>query len=428
MNIQEFEQYIDHPESLNASHIADLQEILKRYPYFQSAHFLYLKALYNQNNFRFNDQLKQSAIQIQNRRQLLYYIKNDIQSLTVTLPNAEETPVLIEVVEHAKKDVAAQIGEPIIDDDTDIKVETNAIEESKKVVTPKEEQDYEIDDNTEELPLVTQVDSEIIAELVIQENDEEPHLTDIFEENETTNNKQEETVETLSPSEILAKRLKEIQSSSQTFVEDNASAKSSENLEQKEDIVEKQQQILTNPDENRFAFLTQKWEDEHTPLSEEIEDLVYVAPPAEYFSGELGVKTINEESQNENKGEIKSATQKHSFEDWLNFLQKKPITIKPEYEEIEHIDKEKIIEKFLKDKRPKTIRPKENNDINEVSKTIENSSPSDFMTETLAKIYIQQGHYEKAIEAYVKLSLKYPKKNSYFASQIENIKQLQLKI
>ena len=47
-----------------------------------------------------------------------------------------------------------------------------------------------------------------------------------------------------------------------------------------------------------------------------------------------------------------------------------------------------------------------------------------YFTETLAKIYIRQQRYEKALEIIRKLNLKYPKKNAYFADQIRFLEKL----
>lgn len=47
-----------------------------------------------------------------------------------------------------------------------------------------------------------------------------------------------------------------------------------------------------------------------------------------------------------------------------------------------------------------------------------------FFTETLAKIYVKQQRYDKALEIIRKLNLKYPKKNAYFADQIRFLEKL----
>jgi hypothetical protein len=47
------------------------------------------------------------------------------------------------------------------------------------------------------------------------------------------------------------------------------------------------------------------------------------------------------------------------------------------------------------------------------------------MTETLARIYLEQKNYEKAIQSYKILSLKYPEKSGFFADQIQAIKEIQ---
>jgi hypothetical protein len=47
-----------------------------------------------------------------------------------------------------------------------------------------------------------------------------------------------------------------------------------------------------------------------------------------------------------------------------------------------------------------------------------------FFTETLAKVYFKQKRYEKALEIIRNLSMKYPKKNIYFADQIRFLEKL----
>ncbi|MEO1032343.1 MAG: tetratricopeptide repeat protein, partial [Bacteroidota bacterium] len=46
------------------------------------------------------------------------------------------------------------------------------------------------------------------------------------------------------------------------------------------------------------------------------------------------------------------------------------------------------------------------------------------MTETLARIYLEQKNYDKAIQSYKILSLKYPEKSSFFADQIKWVEEV----
>ena len=116
--------------------------------------------------------------------------------------------------------------------------------------------------------------------------------------------------------------------------------------------------------------------------------------------------------------------EKHSFQEWLQLSRLKPIERKeiPIEENLEKKKKLDIINKFI-ETNPK-IPPvtKENNSPTTVPVTEDKSY---LMTETLAKVYLEQKKYSKAIQAYEILILKYPEKSSFFADRISDIKNLQ---
>lgn len=58
----------------------------------------------------------------------------------------------------------------------------------------------------------------------------------------------------------------------------------------------------------------------------------------------------------------------------------------------------------------------------ECSQEVPDYNSMDFVTETLAGIYADQGYYDKAIEVYAKLILLYPEKSAYFAALVNEIK------
>lgn len=84
-----------------------------------------------------------------------------------------------------------------------------------------------------------------------------------------------------------------------------------------------------------------------------------------------------------------------------------------------------LIEKFIKNE-PQMDKNRASDDGNNsqedlASKNIRESE--DFHTETLAELMVKQKKYKKAIHIYEKLSLKFPEKLAYFATQIERIKK-----
>ncbi len=77
-------------------------------------------------------------------------------------------------------------------------------------------------------------------------------------------------------------------------------------------------------------------------------------------------------------------------------------------------------------KKKKKIGKKKSKKITDVLKDkIEKSvkASDEVVSETLAKLYVEQGYYKKAVKAYKKLSLKYPKKSGFFAAQIKDLKK-----
>jgi hypothetical protein len=81
-----------------------------------------------------------------------------------------------------------------------------------------------------------------------------------------------------------------------------------------------------------------------------------------------------------------------------------------------------LIDKFIVE-NPRLVPTEDNHPQNDISEDSVKEHDGIF-TDTLAKIYVKQGYYSKAIFAYEKLILKYPEKSSYFAAQIEEIKKL----
>ena len=71
---------------------------------------------------------------------------------------------------------------------------------------------------------------------------------------------------------------------------------------------------------------------------------------------------------------------------------------------------------------PQKIEETADDEVDDVEE--QNDTSDTYFTETLARIYIKQGKYAKAIEIIRRISLLYPQKNRYFADQIRFLEKL----
>ena len=121
-------------------------------------------------------------------------------------------------------------------------------------------------------------------------------------------------------------------------------------------------------------------------------------------------------------------SEKYSFNEWLKLTHFKPIDRNNNHDErikLKPSEKTTKITNFIIASKNKELPKKEF--FSPTNSALESlTENNNLMTETLAKVYLEQGHYEKAITAYEILSLKYPQKSSLFANQIKAIKQIKL--
>ncbi len=130
--------------------------------------------------------------------------------------------------------------------------------------------------------------------------------------------------------------------------------------------------------------------------------------------------------------------EKYSFTEWLQLTSVSTINRNPETGSLDEIqDKPKIqitnqdvskrkkfdlIDRFIQT-NPKIV-PQEKSTIKVDIKESLKMDTDELMTETLAKVYLEQKKFKKAIQAYRILSLKYPEKSGFFADRIKAVEKL----
>ncbi|MBP2831677.1 hypothetical protein J8281_05695 [Aquimarina sp. U1-2] len=316
MNIKELTYLLQNPEKITKAQAQSLEKISDEFPYFQSVRPLLLKALKNQESFRYNQELKITAAYTADRSVLFDFITSDLFKHPVASNKVKQ---------KRKKDI--------------------------NVVDPQE---------IKSLPRIPL--------------------------NDAVTMKMQEAEDVLDPTLFASKGEENINK------EEESHAKGS---------------FTTHQERERPI-------DQHQHITPE--EILQVDKPFDFSKKET-----------------------HSFAEWLKLTSTSPIDQlkdKKEHLSSQNIENTDDVEKTLVQKgkfelidefianNPK-IQPASKDTPKRNLAKEHRVSNNELMTETLARVYVAQKNYKKAIQAYHILILKNPEKSGFFADQIRAIQKLQ---
>ncbi len=348
-----------------------LREVENGYPYFQSVKVLLVKALHNEGDITFDKTLKRVAAAIPDRRRLFEVIhQHESGEWRV------EKEEVSEQKEERREESKPEIEEALL-------IETHAIVEEPVVEMPLVVEQPVTEEKPVE-PAVEELKVTAIKPIIISEDSGE-RRADRVEESPVLENEakiEEPVTEEVKPEPLVEGNLP-------VFV----------------------------PEIDYLSLLANEpaREEEHSlPASVvETEEEAVIAHEV--------TKVVAEAKQ------LEAPPSNLSFGDWLHFIkdhtvpQAEAIT-KEQKAETEKPNPNELIDKFIA-AEPRIVPQKAEffSPANASRKSM--MDDEEIVSETLAKVYAAQGNIPKAIRIYEKLSLLNTEKSTYFAAQIEFLKQ-----
>lgn len=352
---------IHKPELIQKEDISFLKELAEKHPYTQIYSILYLKALGDNADIHFEEELQKHSYRISDRSQLFKLIHDFSSDFDVT-PNltTEETETIIEekeIIETPPTTIVEVVSEKIITEEPIIKEEVI------------------IDDVPE---LIQEIQKETVA---VEIENEKPEIN--LEDDVITENSQE-----IIHDAVLAQEIEETQIKIPSDALDES--------------------ILHHSFAANYQLSELSKEEiealEKRKIEKEIPEIIIEKP--------VGKSPVEIEI---------SATQ--SFTSWLNSNRNKTEASNDEKLEIEAIVKNSSLTFEINEFFGEVVKPKKEF-FSPIKKAKESLSEEALpVSETLAKVYALQGNFPKAIYAYEQLSLKYPEKKIFFAIQIKELQK-----
>lgn len=485
MNKETFAKYISNPSLLDNDTLPEIKAMLDEFPYFQSAWVLYIKNLHAIKDIRYESKLKTACAYISDRKHLHDILKGEyipaiapVQTQFIASP-IEENPEEIAIVQPqnpvAQNESEANTTENVQtqfiasqEEEETIPQQEEILEDSTIVQTQNlASQPEEIAENT------TSVQAQFIASQ--EEENDTVQTQNLASQPETPASPEPDKPESLA--DRILRQVEEMRraKAAAAYTENQ----NSESPVETQDIASQSKEIPDTTIVQTQGLASQQDENAENPAivqaqfiasqpEEEAEEIATVQPQNIVAQAESeantteNVQTQNIASQEITPAQIKALLEKQLHDIGINAnitfsgnsaniqfeniaTDEKPEENKPEQPiaedesstEIttaptidEQIEKRKndrnkkanLIDKFIESKA-KIVPKKDYHSDNKLS-TESIIEDEELFTEQLAKIYIKQGHLEKALETYEKLYLKYPEKNIYFATRIEYVKRL----
>jgi len=452
MNRNEFNRFVAGGALPGPGDLEGLRELTVLFPWFHSAHMLLLRGLKENADIRFDTQLKASALSVSDREVLYHYL------FMQPAAEAEKEEATYEEIPHeeALQEEVAQEEAP----QEEVAQEEAPQEEVAQEEAPHEEVVQEVVTPPEEVAQTETLHEEVVQEEVIQGDvvpvetlqAEIPHDEVVPEEAvaEVTPATEAETSATAGSAwrtreELMAEieaRLEELSSPPEEVHEIEAVVAPDTEVSEIEAVVVPDAEVseieaVVTPDaevseiETVVAPDTEVSEIEAavTPDAEVSGIEAVVAPDAEVSEIEALVAPDAEVSEIEAMvapdTEVPVTSdimeQEPAGEELLELVADNE---SPVSEPAQQLTPQDLIDRFIQS-RPtlERIPLAENQPVKDLSEP-GTEEQGRFITETLAKIYINQGYYTRAINIYEKLSLQFPEKSAYFAGRIERIKDL----
>jgi len=401
MNAQKLNDIYKDIHIAEKSDIESIKQLTVDYPFYHLPYVVLAKYYYDTRHYKFEDMLRQAAMRVKDRKELYHYIHGHVNE-TVSV-SAAEAPASVDpdYMKFEEEELMLVSEEP--DASEDQVVLLNKLGALQGEINEEINEEISLSDQDSEAEISQEKKagiSDFLEDFSLSENEKPEEF--VFEGKHDNIN----LIDIAVDNDLIGEEIAAEFSFSRTFQRETEQEEPTE-IEVKEEELQTEQGPTSQP------------------ITASEEDIIIVAPLSRNQDLRkhpvYQVETFVHEGQ---QREMEDLSPEKDFFAWLQHPRYiREIKESSEEEKEEKQDKNlDLIEKFITI-NPQISRPKKEfyNPENMAKKS--EVVDLEYVTETLANIYFEQGNVDLAVRAYEKLSLQNPSKQAYFASLIEKIKK-----